>query len=225
MVAQSGGLATVLRSGAGAPRAIAVTFTVSTGNEAVLGLEDYIAYLLEDTATRVVTAFAEQIRRPQRFLGVAARARALGKPIVLLHPGRSAAARASAHSHTGALAGDYAVIRNAAAAPCRRAGRQPGGADRSSSELMLRFPQPPTKGLAMVTDSGAFKGMALDICETLGLDLPPLPAALAAAILRASCRISCAPRNPLDLTAQAITHPRCTRARSRRSWPTKATVV
>src|SRR5258707_15155396 len=73
--------------------------------------EDYLAFLLDDAMTRVITVFAEQIRRPQRFLKLAARAREAGKAIVLLHPGRSAAARASAQSHTGALAGDHAIMR------------------------------------------------------------------------------------------------------------------
>src|SRR5258707_14946568 len=74
--------------------------------------EDYLEFLLNDAMTRVITVFAEQIRRPQRFLALAARAREAGKAIVLLHPGRSAAARAAAQSHTGALAaGDHAVMR------------------------------------------------------------------------------------------------------------------
>jgi acyl-CoA synthetase (NDP forming) len=109
VVAQSGGLAGVIRVALRA-KDIPVICTVSTGNEAVLGLEDYAAFLIEDRATQVVAAFAEQIRRPQRFLAVAARARELGKPIVLLHAGRSAAAQESARSHTGAMVGNYAVM-------------------------------------------------------------------------------------------------------------------
>jgi acetate---CoA ligase (ADP-forming) len=201
VVAQSGGLATVLRLALHA-KGIPVTFTVSTGNEAVLGLEDYIAYLIEEKSTRVVTAFAEQIRRPQRFLQVAARARALGKPIVLLHPGRSQAARASALSHTGALAGDYEVIRTLLA---HHAVVLVDSLDEliDASELMLRFPKPPAKGAAIVTDSGAFKGMALDFCEMVGLELPALSPATAE-ILRKELPDFIGPSNPLDLTAQAI---------------------
>ena len=53
----------------------------------------------------------EQFRHPQRFLALARRAREAGKPLVLLHPGRSAAARVSAQTHTGAMTGDYEVMR------------------------------------------------------------------------------------------------------------------
>lgn len=204
VVAQSGGLAGVVRVALMA-KGIPVTCTVSTGNEAVLGLEDYIAYLLEDATTRVVAAFAEQVRKPQRFLEVAKRARELGKPIVLLHAGRSAAAQESAKSHTGAMVGDYAVIETVLA---HSAVVHVESLEEliDVSELLMRFPVPPTKGCAMVTDSGAVKGMTLDFCDKVGLDLPPLPQALADKLQRELPDFVGA-TNPLDLTAQAITHP------------------
>jgi acyl-CoA synthetase (NDP forming) len=58
----------------------------------------------------------------------------------------------------------------------------------------------------MVTDSGAIKGLTLDTCEALGLELPPLSPDLAATI-QAELPDFVAASNPLDLTAQAITHP------------------
>lgn len=54
---------------------------------------------------------AAQFRDPQRLLVLARRAEAANKPIVLLRPGGSQAARASAATHTGAMAGDYAMMR------------------------------------------------------------------------------------------------------------------
>ena len=204
VIAQSGGLASIVRAALTA-KGLAVTCTVSTGNEAVLGLEDYAAYLLEDPATKVVVAFAEQIRKPQRFLAMAARARALGKPVVLLLSGHSAAARESAKSHTGALAGDYAVIEALLRHACVMLVQSLEELF-DVAELALRFPAPPSKGLAIVTDSGAIKGLALDYCETLGLDLPPLSPGLAATI-QAELPDFVDASNPLDLTAQAITHP------------------
>ena len=203
-IAQSGGLASIVRAALTA-KGLAVTCTVSTGNEAVLGLEDYAAYLLEDPATKVVVAFAEQIRKPQRFLAMAARARQLGKPVLLLLSGHSVAARDSAKSHTGALAGDYAVIEALLRHDCVLLVQSLEELF-DVAELALRFPAPPSKGLAIVTDSGAIKGLALDYCETLGLDLPPLSPGLAATI-QAELPDFVDASNPLDLTAQAITHP------------------
>ena len=204
VIAQSGGLASIVRAALTA-KGLAVTCTVSTGNEAVLGLEDYAAYLLEDPATKVVVAFAEQIRKPQRFLAMAARARELGKPVVLLLSGHSVAARDSAKSHTGALAGDYAVIEALLRHDCVLLVQSLEELF-DVAELALRFPAPPSKGLAIVTDSGAIKGLALDYCERLGLDLPPLSPGLAATI-QAELPDFVDASNPLDLTAQAITHP------------------
>ena len=203
VVAQSGGLAGVVRVALRA-KGIPVTCWVSTGNEAVLGLEDYAGYLLEEKTTQVVACFAEQIRKPQRFLEVAARARKLGKPIVLLHAGKSAAAQESARSHTGAMVGDYAVMETVLAhSAVLKVDTLEELID--VSELMFRFPVPPTKGCAMVTDSGAVKGMTLDLCKSLGLDLPPLTPALETQ-LQAELPEFVGASNPLDLTAQAITH-------------------
>jgi acyl-CoA synthetase (NDP forming) len=201
IVAQSGGLSSILRTALIA-KDIPVAFAVSTGNEAALGLEDYLAFLLDDAMTRVIAVFAEQIRRPQRFLKLAARAREAGKAIVLLHPGRSAAARAAAQSHTGALAGDHAVMR---ALIAREGVIAVDGLDEliDVSELMTRFPNVPAAGPAVLTDSGAFKGMTLDLADAVGLELPPLSPATAGA-LKVELPDFMEPGNPLDLTAQGI---------------------
>jgi acetate---CoA ligase (ADP-forming) len=201
IVAQSGGLSSILRTALLA-KDVPVAFAVSTGNEAVLGLEDYLEFLLDDAMTRVITVYAEQIRQPQRFLGAAARAREAGKAIVMLHPGRSAAARAAAQSHTGALAGDHAIMQ---ALVARQGVIVTGGLDEliDVSELMTRFPNAPTAGPAVLTDSGAFRGMTLDLAEAIGLELLPLSPATAAK-LKVELPDFMKPSNPLDLTAQGI---------------------
>jgi acetate---CoA ligase (ADP-forming) len=201
IVAQSGGLSSILRTALLA-KGVPVAFAVSTGNEAVLGVEDYIEFLLEDAMTRVITVFAEQIRRPRRFLELAARVTEAGKAIVLLHPGRCAAAREAAQSHTGALAGDHAVMRALVA----RAGViAVDGLDEliDVSELMARFPDAPAAGPAILTDSGAFKGMTLDLAEAVGLELLPLSPATADT-LKGELPDFMEPGNPVDLTAQGI---------------------
>ena len=134
--------------------------------------------------------------------GTGARARQACRPAVV---GHSAAARESAKSHTGALAGDYAVIEALLRHACVMLVQSLEELF-DVAELALRFPAPPSKGLAMVTDFGAIKGLALDYCETLGLDLPPLPRDLGATI-QAELPDFVDASNPLDLTAQAITHP------------------
>ncbi len=110
IVSQSGAMAAVLAT-TFLSRAMNVTLSVSTGNEAGSGVEDYVEHLIADPATRVIAMIVEQFRQPQRFLAAARAARAAGKPVVLLHPGKSSAARESAATHTGAMAGDHALMR------------------------------------------------------------------------------------------------------------------
>ena len=80
-------------------------------NEAGLEGTDFVEFLAEDRSTRVIALYCEQIRRPAEFLAACRRARAAGKPIVLMQAGRGAKARKAALSHTGALIGDFATMR------------------------------------------------------------------------------------------------------------------
>jgi len=102
MVAQSGYVCIQV---ANANRGLGFSMILSAGNEAVVDATDYIGYMLEDPATRVIMAFIEQFRRPERLPALARRARELGKPIVLIKVGRSEMARRATAAHTGALAG------------------------------------------------------------------------------------------------------------------------
>ena len=80
-----------------------------------------------------------------------------------MHPGRSQRARVSASSHTGALAGDYAVmtalLRHAAVIVVDTLEELV-----DTAELLARF-KPPVKGPGIITNSGAIKGFALDFCD------------------------------------------------------------
>jgi acyl-CoA synthetase (NDP forming) len=200
VVTQSGALAGVLRIALSA-KSLGVSHAVSTGNEADLTSEDFVEFLLADPATRAIALFVEQIRQPKAFLALAERARSLHKPIVLLHPGRSTRARASASTHTGALAGDHAVmtalLRHEAVVLVDTIDELIDAAD------LLARAKPPAGGAGVITNSGAVKGFALDFAETIGLDIPdPAPATRAA--LQAALPAFASLDNPVDVTAQVI---------------------
>jgi acyl-CoA synthetase (NDP forming) len=204
IVAQSGGLGNHLRLGLDS-RGLAVTYTISTGNEMDLGLGDFVEYLLADTATRVIAIYAEHIRQPAAFLSAAQQARVVGKPIVLLHPGRSARAKEAAKSHTGALAGDYAVMH----AKLARVGVvivKTLDEMLDVSELLARYPRPKPGGLGVVTFSGAFCGIAHDFCEDLGVPVPTLSPEIEAH-LKPLVPSFIPPNNPLDLGTQPLWQP------------------
>src|SRR5262245_13944716 len=109
-VGQSGGLLGHFQRATDG-RGIPLSYVISTGNEAGLEGTDFLEFLIDDRATRVIVAYCEEIRRPQAFLAAIRRARDAGKPVVLILAGRSAKARKAAQSHTGALIGDHATMR------------------------------------------------------------------------------------------------------------------
>lgn len=201
VVTQSGAMCSTLRLALLA-KELNLSCVVSTGNEAQLTTEDFFSYLVEDEATHVIVLFMEQVRDPRRFLALTGEARARNKPVVLMHPGRSARAQSSARTHTGAMADNHAVM---SALLRREAVVLVETLDEliDSAELLARFDKPPGHGAALMTNSGAFKGYALDFAETLGLDLPALSPAQAQAIKKILPPFA-AIENPVDVTAQSI---------------------
>jgi acyl-CoA synthetase (NDP forming) len=176
-VGQSGGLLGHFQraaDGLGLP----LSYVISTGNEAGLEGTDFVEFLADDRSTRVIAIYCEQIRRPAEFLAACRRARAAGKPIVLIQAGRGAKARKAAQSHTGALIGDFATMRTQV---------EDAGAIVVSTmdemmdlvQILVRYPIPPTKGPGILTASGAYVGLTNDFAEEVGLDIPELePATL-----------------------------------------------
>ena len=201
ILAQSGAMMGSLRLSANVRR-YAVSYAIATGNEAVTGVEDFMAHIVDDPHTHAIAVFAEQLRRPRDFLALARRARRNGKPVILLHPGRSERARASAASHTGALSGDYAVMR---ALVSSEAVIVVDTLEEllDAAEFFTRFPVGQGTGPSIITDSGALRGLSLDFADSLGLDLPELGADTIAR-LRERLPTFAEAGNPLDITAQGL---------------------
>ncbi len=203
IVSQSGAIAAVVDTTL-LSRGLGLSYSISTGNEAASGVEDYVEYLIDDPHTRVIGMLVEQFRKPARFLQAARRCLAAGKPIVLLHPGRSSAARQSAATHTGAMAGDYQVMKTS----IERAGvilvetLEEFG---DCLELIARYGKI-GGGTAVVGESGAFKALTLDLSEALGLRLPPMTDDESTE-LRAALPPFVQVSNPIDLTAQSLVDP------------------
>src|ERR1700758_4500092 len=87
-VGQSGGLLGHFQR-AGDGRGIPLSYVISTGNEAGLETTDFVEFLVDGRAPRVIALYCEEIRRPQEFLAAIGRARRAGKPVVLMQAGRS----------------------------------------------------------------------------------------------------------------------------------------
>jgi acyl-CoA synthetase (NDP forming) len=196
VIAQSGGIgAHVAASLVG--RDVPVSYMVTTGNEADIGLADFVEYLASDPHTAVVLVYAEQVKIPSELILAVRGLRDRGKHVAMLHPGKSQKAQVAAASHTGALAGDHEIMRTVAeAAGICVVDTLEELID--IGQLLLRFPTPTGGGLGVITSSGALCAIAEDYCEELGIDIPPLSAQQVQA-LRAHLPEFTPPRNPLDL--------------------------
>ena len=64
-------------------RGLGFSYCVSNGNELDFDLADYLEFLVADPHTKIIVCLVEGIRRPAAFMDVAAKALALGKPILM----------------------------------------------------------------------------------------------------------------------------------------------
>jgi acetyltransferase len=145
---------------------------VSVGSMVDVGWGDMIYYLGNDPKTRSIVIYMESIGDARSFLS-AAREVALNKPIIVIKPGRSAAAARAAASHTGALTGSDEVLE----AAFRRSGvlRVNNVADLFyMAEVLSKQPSPKGPRLTIVTNAGGPGVLATDALITGGGELAEL---------------------------------------------------
>ena len=174
----SGNLGYAFAQEAAAAKNVGFSRFVSVGNQADLGMDEYLDYLRVDEATRAVLVYLEGFvpGRARTFLDVLART-AASKPVLVLRGGRTATAQRTARSHTAALTPASAVM---------RAALEQAGAvllDRADEALavaqaFLSSPLPRGKRVVLVGEGGGHATLATDTAVEAGLDLPMLPDAL-----------------------------------------------
>jgi acyl-CoA synthetase (NDP forming) len=180
-------------------RGIGASLCVMTGNEADVTVGEAIGWMAEHEDTDVIAVYAEGIRESAQFIAALTAARAARKPIVLMKVGRSALGTAAAKSHTASIAGDDAVTEAVLAEfGVVRA--------RTTEELLdiahtaTRKIYPAHNTLGVITVSGGAGVLISDVAESMGVPMPEMPPE-AQAKLKALVSF-CAPRNPVDATAQ-----------------------
>ena len=87
-------------------RSIGFNLLISSGQEIVTGLADYMAYSLDQPTTKVLVLLIETVREPQPFRDQLIRATQMGVPVVALKVGRTEGSKAMVTAHSGALAGE-----------------------------------------------------------------------------------------------------------------------
>ncbi|HEY8516206.1 MAG TPA: bifunctional acetate--CoA ligase family protein/GNAT family N-acetyltransferase [Candidatus Binatia bacterium] len=173
---------------------------VSLGSMLDVGWGDVIYYLGDDPHTKSIVIYMETIGDARAFLS-AAREVALTKPIIVLKPGRTAAAARAAASHTGSLAGSDDVLD----AAFRRAGvlRVDSIAQLfGMAEVLAQQPRPKGKRLTIVTNAGGPGVLATDALIEGGGELAPLPDETRSA-LDALLPAAWSHNNPIDILGDA----------------------
>jgi acetate---CoA ligase (ADP-forming) len=210
---KAGGVAIISQSGAFlvdllvkfSKHGIGVSQAVSIGNKAVVREIDLLNYLKNDPDTNAVILYIEGFAKYEGRAFVEA-ATCIGKPVVVIKSGKSAAGRQAVSSHTASIAGDYKVFSEVLA--------QHGIIEAQNEYEILSYckglntyPRNIGRNIGIITISGGHGVSATDMCASRGFVLPDIPEAVREKIyhrLSPSVRDIATIRNPIDLTASAV---------------------
>jgi acetate---CoA ligase (ADP-forming) len=186
-------------------RGIGLAHTVSIGNEAMLDAAAFLDMLLERPEVRVLGALLEGVRGPDRFLAVADRALAAGKPLVVYKVGGGEVTSRSVAAHTGSLAGADAVV--------DAAFRQHGVVRAGSLEelvetcaLLAARGWPAGPRTAVITTSGGACGIIADQAAGSRVELPDFSPEIRRRVAELLPDFG-TPQNPLDTTGVIVDQP------------------
>jgi acetyl-CoA synthetase (ADP-forming) len=157
------------------------SLAASVGNQADIELCDLVEYFLDDGTTRAICLYVEGLKDGQRFLALAQRARAAGKPILAVKAGRSEAGRQLAQSHTASLAGSHAVWEAACRDHAVIALDDPEGLI-YCADFLIRCGVPTSPAIAVISPSGGTVAVTGDRVAAAGLALASPGAATAAGL-------------------------------------------
>ena len=198
LVSQSGGFGFAVANMA-EDAGVGLRHIVSSGNEAVLGVLDFIDFFVDDPESQVIAAYVEGLRGARRVLDIGRRALSKRKPILVWKVGNSEAGARAAATHTANLGGSNAIY---------EAAFKQAGIVRVYDALELadyarafqggRLPKGPR--VAVITISGGAGVLITDELISQGCEVPPL-STQAAEKLRDVVPSFVTLNNPIDVTA------------------------
>jgi len=196
VVSHSGSLANILGRVA-VRRGIRFSKVASLGNEADLDSTDFLAYLGQDSKTRVVGAYLENVKRGPTFLRTLQEA-CRKKPVILWKSGLTPEGSRAAASHTGALAGSWEVWEGVV----RQAGAVPVVGFEAWVDALAGFSLLPERWgdrMAVVSGPGGLAVGAADACSREGLRLADLLPETCSALAEILPPTGTSLRNPIDV--------------------------
>jgi acetate---CoA ligase (ADP-forming) len=194
LICQSGTIALTLMFN---DRSLPIGGLYTVGNQTRLAVEDLIDILCDDPRVTAFGLYLEGIKDADAFARAAGKARRAGKPIAVVKSGRTAAAARTAHSHTGALAGEDSVFESF----CRQAGLARCDTLGTLCETLKLFHAGgvlPGRKVLIMGASGGDMAMTADVSRALDLDFAPIPSDKAAILSELlTDRVTVA--NPFDI--------------------------
>jgi acyl-CoA synthetase (NDP forming) len=175
----TGGITLITHSGSGlsglidCDERLDCNLAISTGQELVVRMDQYMDYALERESTRVIGLFMETARDPMALRNALRRASERGIPVVVLKVGRTELSARLAESHSGALAGRddayqalfdrYGVIRVS------------DMDEFTTTLIMFNQPHPVAPGgLVALHDSGGERQLLVDLADELQVPMATL---------------------------------------------------
>ena len=178
LICQSGTIALTLMFN---DRSLPIGYLFTVGNQTCLAVEDLIEILCDDPRVTAFGLYLEGIKDAEAFARAADKARRAGKPIAVVKSGRTSAAARTAHSHTGALAGEDSVFD----AFCRQAGIARCDTLGTLCETLKLFHAGgvlPGRKVLVMGASGGDMAMTADVSRSFDLDFAAIPSDKAAAL-------------------------------------------
>jgi acetate---CoA ligase (ADP-forming) len=204
LLSQSGNLALALATEAEANGHLGLSTYVGVGNESDIQLHEYLDFFAGDRNTGAVVAYLEGLKDGRAFLS-ALRRITRHKPVVIYKSGRTQAGQGAAKSHTGALAGEFAVsagvLRQAGAVLARRSDEL-----LPMAEALSLLPPLASRRIAVLADGGGHGTIAADALTEQGLALAGLADSTKRrlqALLPAAASVA----NPVDVAGGTDTNP------------------
>jgi acetate---CoA ligase (ADP-forming) len=176
VISQSGAMLSGVAMAAWQYDGCGLNVLVSAGNEAITDLADYVDYLADDPETKAIGLIIEKVRRPAQFFAAVRRAAEAGKPVVALKLARNERSQRMAASHTAALTGDAWVYDVA----LRQAGVALAYDPEELVDRLALFDQiprsrwTPVSKLGVVTMTGGYASLSLDLATVEGIPVPEL---------------------------------------------------
>jgi acyl-CoA synthetase (NDP forming) len=172
---------------------------ISSGNQALLEVSDYLEYFGRDEDTRAIILYIEGLQDARRF-GEVARKVVRKKPVIVYKAGRFAVGARAALSHTASLAGNDAVFE----ALCKQTGLIRCYDPLHTFDMAVALSsQPPPRGnrVAILSGGGGYCVTMAEAAVSWGLEVPQLDPAASDKIKKLLYPFAPQPWNPIDAAA------------------------